>query len=72
MRNTFKNTKKRGFFIALSKRSKHQNNYILLVNRLPCIFSAIYKTCLCYLCYERLHYLNGKGKERKKWFFKES
>ena len=68
MRNTFKNTKKRGFFIALSKRSKHQNNYILLVNRLSCIFSAIYKTCLCSICYENYIIWTKKGKRRKMVF----
>ena len=30
--------------------------------------SAFYKICLCYLCYERLHYLSEKVKERKNGF----
>ena len=67
MRNSFKNTKKRGF-LQLFSNAQNINNYILLNSRISCIFSAFYKICLCYLCYERLHYLSEKVKERKNGF----
>lgn len=67
MRNSFKNTKKRGF-LQLFSNAQNINNYILLNSRIFCIFSALYKICLCYLCYERLHYLSEKVKERKNGF----
>ena len=59
-------------FIAFLNKTKTSKYYITFNIRLSCIFSAFYKICLYYLCYERLQYMNGKGKERKKWFFKES
>ena len=58
-------------FIAFLNKTKTSKYYIPFNIRLSCIFSAIYKTCLCYLCYERLYYLHGKRQERKKWFFQE-
>ena len=48
------NTGEKGFFIAFKKKAKISKYYILSNTRLSHIFSAIYKTCLCYLCYERL------------------
>ena len=59
-------------FIAFLNKNKTSKYYILLNIRLSCIFSAFYKICLYYLCLERLHYLNRKGEEGKKWFFEES
>ena len=59
-------------FIAFLNKTKTSKYYIPFNIRLSCIFSVFYKICLYYLCYERLQYMNGKGKERKKWFFKES
>ena len=68
---TSKNMCKEGF-IAFLNKNKTSKYYILLNIRLSCIFSAFYKICLYYLCLERLHYLNRKGEEGKKWFFEES
>lgn len=67
MRNSFKNTKKRGFLLLFSN-AQNINNYILLNCLISCIFSEFYKICLYYLCYERLHYLSEKVKERKNGF----
>ena len=58
-------------FIAFLNKTKTSKYYIPFNIRLSCIFSAFYKICLCYLCYERLYYLHGKRQERKKWFFQE-
>lgn len=59
---------KEGIFYSFFKRSKHQIIIFYSIAVLSCIFSAIYKTCLCYLCYESLHYLNEKWKEKKNGF----
>ena len=67
MRNSFKNTKKKGFLLLFSN-AQNINNYILFNSRISCIFSEFYKICLYYLCYERLHYLSEKVKERKNGF----
>ena len=58
-------------FIAFLNKTKTSKYYIPFNIRLSCIFSAFYKICLYYLCYERLCYLHGKRQERKKWFFQE-
>ena len=55
-------------FIAFLNKTKTSKYYIPFNIRLSCIFSAFYKICLCYLCYERLHYLSEKVKERKNGF----
>ena len=60
---------KEGFITFLNK-TKTSKYYIPFNIRLSCIFSAFYKICLYYLCYERLYYLHGKRQERKKCFFK--
>ncbi|MEI3053083.1 MAG: hypothetical protein V8T35_06975 [Prevotella sp.] len=70
MRKSFKNMGKEGF-IAFLNKTKTSKYYIPFNIRLSCIFSAFYKICLYYLCYERLCYLHGKRQERKKWFFQE-
>ena len=41
-------------FIAFLNKTKTSKYYIPFNIRLSCIFSAFYKICLCYLCYERL------------------
>lgn len=62
----------KGAFIAFFKRTKTSKYYILFNIRLSRPLSALYKIWLYIVCLERLQYMNGKGKERKKWFFKES
>ena len=52
-------------FIAFLNKTKTSKYYIPFNIRLSCIFSAIYKTCLCYLCYERLYYLNKRRKRKE-------
>ena len=41
-------------FIAFLNKTKTSKYYIPFNIRLSCIFSAFYKICLYYLCYERL------------------
>ena len=55
-------------FIAFLNKTKTSKYYIPFNIRLSCIFSAIYKTCLCYLCYERLYYLNKRRQKRRNSF----
>ena len=68
---TSKNTEKMVFY-CIFKRTKTSKYYILFNIRLSRSLSALYKIWLYIFCLERLQYMNGKGKERKKWFFEES
>ena len=57
-------------FIAFLNKTKTSKYYIPFNIRLSCIFSAFYKICLCYLCYERLYYLHENGKRERNGFSK--